>query len=69
MKDIGTYRQRSNIMTCMSIKKIDEKDYLALREMISEQRLSLGEYMMDCYRELDKDVVDINRLRTLHMKR
>tara|TARA_B100001094_G_scaffold164941_1_gene159666 strand:+ start:1680 stop:1889 length:210 start_codon:yes stop_codon:yes gene_type:complete len=69
MKDIGTYRLGSNITTSISIKKYDEKDYLALRKMIRRQRLSLGEYMMDCYRELDKDVVDINRLRTLHMKR
>ena len=69
MRDIGSYRQESNIQTSVSIKSKDECDYLALRRLIKGQRISIGEYLIDCYRVLDKDVVDVNRLRTLQMSR
>ena len=69
MRDIGSYRQESNITTSVSIKNQDESDYLALRRLLKGQRISIGEYLIDCYRELDKDVVDVNRLRTLQMSR
>ena len=69
MRDIGSYRQESNIQTSVSIKTKDECDYLALRRLLKGQRISIGEYLIDCYRELDKDVVDVNRLRTLQMSR
>tara|TARA_B100001996_G_C18552749_1_gene551502 strand:+ start:110 stop:319 length:210 start_codon:yes stop_codon:yes gene_type:complete len=69
MRDIGSYRQESNIQTSVSIKSKDECDYLALRRLLKGQRISIGEYLIDCYRELDKDVVDVNRLRTLQMSR
>ena len=69
MRDIGTYKQESNISTSVSIRKRDEGDYIAFREMIKRQRISIGEYLMDAYRELDKDAVDVNRLRTLQMSR
>ena len=69
MRQIGCYRQESNITTSVSIKSQDESDYLALRRLLKGQRISIGEYLMDAYRELDKDVVDVNRLRTLQMSR
>ena len=69
MRQIGSYRQESNIQTSVSIKSKDECDYLALRRLLKGQRISIGEYLIDCYRELDKDVVDVNRLRTLQMSR
>jgi len=69
MRQIGSYRQESNITTSVSIKNQDESDYLALRRLLKGQRISIGEYLIDCYRELDKDVVDVNRLRTLQMSR
>ena len=69
MRDIGSYRQESNITTSVSIKTRDESDYLALRRLLKGQRISIGEYLMDAYRELDKDVVDVNILRTLQMSR
>ena len=69
MRQIGSYRQESNITTSVSIKTRDESDYLALRRLLKGQRISIGEYLMDAYRELDKDVVDVNRLRTLQMSR
>jgi len=69
MRDIGAYKQHSNITTSISIKGNDESDYLALRRLLKGQRISIGEYLMDAYRELDKDVVDVTRLRTLQMSR
>ena len=69
MRQIGSYRQESNITTSVSIKNQDESDYLALRRLLKGQRISIGEYLIDCYRELDKDVVDVNRLRTFQMSR
>ena len=69
MRQIGSYRQESNITTSVSIKNQDESDYLALRRLLKGQRISIGEYLMDAYRELDKDVVDVTRLRTLQMSR
>ena len=69
MRQLGSYRQESNITTSVSIKNQDESDYLALRRLLKGQRISIGEYLMDAYRELDKDVVDVNRLRTLQMSR
>ena len=44
----------------ISIKGNDESDYLALRRLLKGQRISIGEYLMDAYRELDKDNVDID---------
>ena len=69
MRVIGAYKQHSNITTSISIKGNDESDYLALRRLLKGQRISIGEYLIDAYRELDKDVVDVNRLRTLQMAR
>ena len=69
MRNIGTYKQESNITTSVSIKGKDENDYLALRKLLKVQRISIGEYLIDAYRELDKDVVDVNRLRTLEISR
>ena len=34
MRDIGSYRQESNIQTSVSIKSKDECDYLALRRLL-----------------------------------
>ena len=69
MKIIGTYKPNSNIITSMSIKGVDIPDYLELRKTLQKQRISIGEYFMDCYRELDKDAVDVGRLKTLRMNR
>ena len=47
MRDIGSYRQESNIITSVSIKTNDESDYLALRRLLKGQRISIGQYLMD----------------------
>jgi hypothetical protein len=62
---IGTYKSKSNIITSVSIKSKDEQDYLELRRMLDEQRISIGQYLISSYRELDKGVTDKLRLRSI----
>ena len=69
MRQIGSYRQESNIQTSVSIKSKDECDYLALRRLLKGQMISIGEYLIDCYRELDKDNPDWRRLREIRYNR
>jgi hypothetical protein len=59
------YKPKSNITTSISVKQKDEQDYLALRQLLSHYRISVGEYLIDAYRELDKDAPDTRRLKTL----
>jgi hypothetical protein len=65
MEAIRCYKQKSNITTSISVKQKDEQDYLALRQLLSRHRISVGEYLIDAYRELDKDAPDAQRLKTL----
>lgn len=53
-RQLGAYRPNSNIVTTVSIREDDEKDYLALRHLIKERRGSIGDYLISAYRELDK---------------
>jgi len=64
-RTIGTYKSKSNIITSLSVKSKDEQDYLALRVMLGRQRISLGEYLISSYRELDKGVDNQLRLRAI----
>ena len=64
-RTLGTYESKSNIITSLSVKGKDEQDYLELREMLDRQRISLGEYLISSYRELDKGVSDPIRLRAI----
>ena len=64
-RTLGTYESKSNIITSLSVKGKDEHDYLELREMLDRQRISLGEYLISSYRELDKGVSDPIRLRAI----
>jgi hypothetical protein len=64
-RTIGTYKSKSNIITSLSVKGKDEQDYLELRQMLDRQRISLGEYLISSYRELDKGVSDPIRLRAI----
>lgn len=59
------YRSKSNIITSISIKNQDEQDYLELRTLLVNQRISIGEYLISSYRELDKGVTDKLRLRAI----
>tara|TARA_B100000287_G_C20397481_1_gene688222 strand:- start:195 stop:395 length:201 start_codon:yes stop_codon:yes gene_type:complete len=44
----------SNIQGCHTIKKVDEADYQELRQYLYYHHTSIGEYLVNCYRELDK---------------
>tara|TARA_B100000073_G_C23736271_1_gene572264 strand:+ start:977 stop:1186 length:210 start_codon:yes stop_codon:yes gene_type:complete len=61
----GAYKSKSNIITSLSVKLKDEHDYLELRDMLDRQRISLGEYLISSYRELDKGIDDPLRLRAI----
>lgn len=65
MEAIRCYKHKSNITTSISVKQRDEQDYLALRQLLSHHRISVGEYLIDAYRELDKDTPDARRLKTI----
>ena len=64
-KTSSHYRSKSNIITSISIKNQDEQDYLELRTLLVNQRISIGEYLISSYRELDKGVTDKLRLRAI----
>tara|TARA_B100001250_G_scaffold305193_1_gene267161 strand:- start:1185 stop:1385 length:201 start_codon:yes stop_codon:yes gene_type:complete len=66
MKTIGTYKQKSNIITSLSIRKDDEEDYIRLRKLLGSYRIGMGEYLIDAFRELDKN--DIKHLRLQYMR-
>jgi len=65
MEAIRCYKSKSNITTSISVKQKDEQDYLALRQLLLRHRISVGEYLIDAYRELDKDAPDAHRLKNL----
>tara|TARA_R100000008_G_scaffold84636_1_gene72561 strand:- start:2619 stop:2813 length:195 start_codon:yes stop_codon:yes gene_type:complete len=51
---LKTCRPNSNLVGSFSIKKKDEKDYQDLRQHLYFHHISVGEYLVDAYRELDK---------------
>ena len=65
MEKIRCYKPKSNITTSISVKQKDEQDYLALRHLLQRNRISVGEYLIDAYRELDKEEPNTKRLRTI----
>ena len=65
MDTLNCYKYKSNITTSISVKRRDEEDYLALRQLLSRHRISVGEYLIDAYRELDKGAPDAQRLKAL----
>lgn len=65
-KTIGTYKpNNSNITTSISIRGKDEEDYIELRSLISKHRISIGEYLVSAYRELDKGATNHLHLKTI----
>ena len=65
MTSSNYYKPKSNITSTYSVKHRDEADYFALRQLLSRHRISVGEYLIDAYRELDKGAPDTQRLKTL----
>ena len=48
------YKPNSNLLGSYSIKKKDEKDYQELRQFLAYNRIHIGSYLVESYRELDK---------------
>jgi len=44
------YRQKSNITTSVSIKKSDEDDFLELKKYLKDNRYSVSDYLVYCWR-------------------
>ncbi len=44
------YRQKSNLITSLSVKKQDEKDFLDLKEYLKKNRYSLSDYIVYCWK-------------------
>ena len=62
---VDLYRPAYNVQDCITIKQNDEKDYANLLLMLEDLGISKGTYMIESYRELDKDTWN-KYLNTLH---
>ena len=49
-----TCRSKSNLIGSFCIKKEDEKDYQELRQFLAYNKINIGSYLVESYRELDK---------------
>tara|TARA_B100000131_G_C17746470_1_gene463321 strand:- start:344 stop:553 length:210 start_codon:yes stop_codon:yes gene_type:complete len=63
------YKPKSNIISSLSIRQKDEADFIALCDMLKAAGVSKGEYLNDCYRELDKGNPDWMRLKQIRYSR
>ena len=62
---VDLYRPAYNVQDCITIKQNDEKDYADLLLLLEDLGISKGTYMIESYRELDKDTWN-KYLNTLH---
>jgi len=44
------YRQKSNLITSISVKKKDESDFLDLKEYLKDNRYSVSDYLVYCWK-------------------
>ena len=44
------YKQKSNFITSISIKKNDEKDFLELKKYLKDNRYSMSDYLVHCWK-------------------
>ena len=65
MANWAAYRPKSNITGCFSIKNSDEDDYLELRYLLKRNRISIGEYLVTSFRELDQGASNDLRLAAI----
>lgn len=63
------HKPKSNIIFSGSVRKNDESDYLLLRSLLYRERISIGEYLISAYRELDKGSTDVARFKALRWSR
>ena len=59
------YKHKSNITGSFSIKNQDEETYFAMRDLLKKNRISIGEYLVSSYRELDQGASNDLRLAEL----
>jgi len=52
--ELKTYRPNYNLISSFSIKHKDEDDYQEARLFLESEGISIGDYFMNAYRELDK---------------
>ena len=53
MKSPLIYRTKSNIQSSYSIKEKYEQDYLELRDILKKNNVSIGDYLVNAYQELE----------------
>lgn len=63
------YKPKSNIIFSGSVRRNDEQDYLLLRSLLHRERISIGEYLISAYRELDKGSTDTARFKAMRWSR
>ena len=63
------YRTKSNIQSSYSIKEKYEQDYLELRDILKKNNVSIGDYLVNAYQELDKGSPNFQRIKTIRFSR
>ena len=51
---LSKYRPNYNLIFSGSVRQKDEFDYNELRQFLTLNKISLGSYLVDSYRELDQ---------------
>ena len=69
MKSPLIYRTKSNIQSSYSIKEKYEQDYLELRDILKKNNVSIGDYLVNAYQELDKGSPNFQRIKTIRYSR
>ena len=69
MKSPPIYRTKSNIQSSYSIKEKYEQDYLELRDILKKNNVSIGDYLVNAYQELDKGSPNFSRIKTIRFSR
>ena len=65
MKHCSIYRPRKNLQSTYTIPAKDEADYIILRNKLKHYGITQGEYIISCFRELDKDATNDLRLKAV----
>jgi hypothetical protein len=69
MKLCSIYRPRKNLQSTYTIPAKDEADYVILRNKLKHYGITQGEYIISCFRELDKHVSSDLRLKAVAWKK
>jgi len=54
VSSLSKYRPNYNLIFSGSVRQKDEFDYNELRQFLTLNKISLGSYLVDSYRELDQ---------------